>query len=206
MRLQNCAFSRVGSPCLNLVLKFDQEDMRIGLRIKHHACRVTGVEQRRQPMHKSPGRKQTRQVAAVLPESLVSAEFRVFSQWGGDGIVQDLLSRINTGRKDFFELDVQNRFESTTRFLPVNENGACRMIDDDDADTQNIPNESIFWQDELKPKCVFFAVDNVNTLISKSNIFNAVNLPSMKLAADDCWRREAIDAVQPVLPLATIYL
>ena len=90
--------------------------------------------------------------------------------------------------------------------MSVNINGACRMINDGEAYTRCIPGVSNLWQNKSKPRCSFFVKDNINMLISKSDIFNEVNLLSVKLASNDCWRREAFDAVQPVLPLAMIGL
>ena len=50
------------------------------------------------------------------------AEFKVFSQWGDDGIIQYLTSKIEISKKIFIEFGVENYTESNTRFLLINNN------------------------------------------------------------------------------------
>ena len=65
------------------------------------------------------GRIEQRQIAGSWNGDLRAAEFRVFSQWGEDGIIQALLSAIppDSLRRIFVEFGVSNYTESNTRFL-----------------------------------------------------------------------------------------
>lgn len=44
-------------------------------------------------------------------------EFKVFSQWGEDGIIQHLIDSIEIKNKTFIEFGVEDFFESNCRFL-----------------------------------------------------------------------------------------
>ena len=69
------------------------------------------------------GRIETRQLAENPRTGFRDAEFRVFSQWGEDGLIQYLLSRVPTPNKVFVEFGVENYLESNSRFLVLNTPG-----------------------------------------------------------------------------------
>src|SRR5262249_1755730 len=50
-------------------------------------------------------------------DSLADVEFRVFSQWGEDGIVEWLVQNLNIKASSFVEFGVENYSEANTRFL-----------------------------------------------------------------------------------------
>ena len=51
---------------------------------------------------------------------LSAKEFKVFSQWGDDGIIQYLTYVLNIKNKNFIEFGVGSYYESNTHFLLVN--------------------------------------------------------------------------------------
>ncbi|MGZ8201163.1 MAG: hypothetical protein ACXWUC_10295, partial [Methylosarcina sp.] len=53
-------------------------------------------------------------------KNIHDAEFKVFSQWGDDGIIQYLINRIDIPVKKFVEFGVADYTESNTRFLLLN--------------------------------------------------------------------------------------
>ena len=62
--------------------------------------------------------------ANKLASSLHEAEFKVFSQFGDDGIIQYLVHRLAPLPDSFVEFGVENYRESNTRFLLLNNNSA----------------------------------------------------------------------------------
>jgi len=173
--------------------------MSIGSRIKHQVRQILDVEQRLQGIQEALGRIEARQLAAVPAKTLADAEFRVFSQWGEDGIVQHLLSRIDVGRKVFVEFGVQNYLESTTRFLLVNNNWSGLVIDGSNADIEYVRNDPIYWRYNLKSECAFITKENINSLINKNGIRGEIGLLSVDIDGNDYWVWEAINDIQPVL-------
>ena len=61
--------------------------------------------------------------------NIQEAEFKVFSQWGEDGIIQYLISKIPIENRTFIEFGVENYSESNTRFLMINNNWNGLLID-----------------------------------------------------------------------------
>src|SRR5690348_9155894 len=60
------------------------------------------------------------------------AEFKVFSQWGDDGIINFLINYLDIPSKRFIEFGVENYTECNTRFLLVNDNWSGLIIDGSD--------------------------------------------------------------------------
>ena len=60
---------------------------------------------------------------------LGEAEFKVFSQWGDDGIIQYLVNRLDIPVKKFIEFGVENYTEANTRFLLLNDNWSGLVMD-----------------------------------------------------------------------------
>jgi len=62
----------------------------------------------------------------INPSSLSDIEFKVFSQWGEDGIIEYLVNKLPIKNKFFIEFGVENYNESNTRFLMMNRNWGGR--------------------------------------------------------------------------------
>src|SRR5688572_3944816 len=84
----------------------------------------------------------------ALPDGLplADAEFRVFSQWGEDGILQYLTSRMTIQHDFFVEFGVEDYREANTRFLLLNDNWAGVVIDGSAAHVERIREDGYFWR------------------------------------------------------------
>ncbi len=56
-------------------------------------------------------------------------EFKIFSQWGEDGIIQRLISVLAIKNKTFIEFGVEDFFESNCRYLMMKDNWSGFVID-----------------------------------------------------------------------------
>ena len=65
------------------------------------------------------------------PQKVNEIEFKIFSQFGDDGIIQFLINKIDfdEDRKFFVEFGVENYEESNTRFLLFNNNWSGLIMD-----------------------------------------------------------------------------
>src|SRR6266571_7871498 len=113
------------------------------------------------------GRIEQRQIAQYCT-NIDEAEFRVFSQWGEDGIIQYLVNHIQLERKLFIEFGVENYTESNTRFLLINNNWSGLVIDGCDENINYIKNDAIYWSNNLKAEHSFITNDNINDLIVRN--------------------------------------
>jgi hypothetical protein len=154
-----------------------------------------------QSMQEALGRIEARQLRALQADQLRAKEFRVFSQWGEDGIIQHLVSELQIDRSVFVEFGVENYTESSTRFLLINNNWSGLVIDGTAANIDYIRNDPIYWRHNLKAEHSFVTRDNINELISKNGIQGEIGLLSVDIDGNDYWVWEAIDVVRPVITI-----
>jgi hypothetical protein len=130
---------------------------------------------------------------------LRSAEFRVFSQWGEDGIIQWLLQLVAISHTTFVEFGVQNYLESNTRFLLINNNWSGLVIDGSAENIAYIRNDPIYWQHNLKAECNFITKDNINSMFEQSGLVGEIGLLSVDIDGNDYWVWREISVVQPAI-------
>jgi hypothetical protein len=143
------------------------------------------------------GRIEARQTANVLPGDLDSAEFKVFSQWGEDGIIEHLVAHVPIERRVFVEFGVQDYSEANTRFLLVHRNWSGLVIDGSPQNIDRIRQDGIYWRFNLKSECAFITRDNINAIISKQGIVGDIGVLSVDIDGNDYWVWKAIDCISP---------
>ena len=134
-------------------------------------------------------------------ENLHQAEFKVFSQFGDDGIIQDLVQRtaIRPGECRFIEFGVENYEESNTRFLLVNDNWSGLVIDSDARYVRCIEDDPLFWRHDLTALCAFVDADNIDRLIATAGFGGETGLLSIDMDGNDYWVWQRIECVKPVI-------
>jgi hypothetical protein len=165
--------------------------------LKSYKNRIRSIEDRCAKIQEALGRIENRQVQDLAAANLHEAEFRVFSQWGEDGILQYLLRQIKTSRKIFIEFGVENYTESNTRFLLTNDNWAGLVIDGNSSHIDYIRNDEIYWRHNLKAEHAFITRENINDMIRRNGISGEIGLLSIDIDGNDYWVWEAIDVVLP---------
>jgi hypothetical protein len=145
------------------------------------------------------GRLEIRQLERLDKNEFHQNEFRVFSQWGEDGIIQYLLRNIEIPRKIFIEFGVQNYTESNTRFLLVNNNWSGLVIDGSSDHIAYIKNDPIYWQYNLKAVTSFVTKDNINQIFLDNGIQREIGLLSIDIDGNDYWVWQAIDSINPAI-------
>lgn len=128
---------------------------------------------------------------------LRSAEFKVFSQFGEDGIIQYLLSRVDIQNEIFIEIGVQDYREANTRFLLMHDNWEGLIVDADDRHLRPRVNDDLVWRHTLHRIQAFVTRDNVNTILSTPGFASDIGLLSLDIDGTDYWVLEALDAVRP---------
>ena len=133
--------------------------------------------------------------------SIQQAEFKVFSQFGDDGIIQYLIHRIRIGPEHhrFIEFGVENYQESNTRFLLMNNNWSGLVIDGSRENVDFIRKDPIHWRHDLTAVHSFIDRDNINKIFVENGFTGEIGLLSIDIDGNDYWVWEAIDAVEPAL-------
>ncbi len=132
---------------------------------------------------------------------LQSVEFRVFSQWGDDGIIQYLISSLKIENHTFVEFGVGKYQEANTRFLLENNNWSGLIIDGSAENIKMITNSNIYWRHNLRAVSAFVTRENINNLISDSNYRGEVGILHIDIDGNDYWVWEAIDVIVPVIAI-----
>jgi len=132
-------------------------------------------------------------------ENLHDAEFKVFSQFGDDGILQYLVHQTCPEKHVFIEFGVQDYEEANTRFLLVNDNWSGLIMDGDLQAMAALRQEKIYWRHDLTAIGVFVTCDNINQLFLDSGFSGEIGLLSIDIDGNDYWVWEAIDCVNPVI-------
>jgi len=146
------------------------------------------------------GRIEARQLQVLDSKNISLNEFRVYSQWGEDGIIQFLLRYIEIPQKIFVEFGVQNFTESNTRFLLVNNNWAGLLIEASENDVQYIKQDSeIYWQYNLKIANAFITKDNINQIFLENGLQGNIGLLSIDIDGNDYWVWQAINVISPAI-------
>ena len=129
--------------------------------------------------------------------SLQENEFKVFSQWGEDGIIDYLIKNLEIKEKKFLEIGVQNYTESNTRYLMISKNWSGYIIEANKEDVENIKNQDIYWKYKLKAICDFIDLDNIERIISENKIPNNLGLLSIDIDGNDYWILKKIIKLNP---------
>src|SRR5271169_3412662 len=92
---------------------------------------ISNLVERIDNVQKAIGRVEARQVLSQDPlrRAISDYEFKVYSQWGEDGIIQFLIRSVEIKNKIFVEFGVEDYKESNTRFLLQNNNWSGLIID-----------------------------------------------------------------------------
>ena len=130
-------------------------------------------------------------------DGLREAEFKVFSQFGDDGILQYLVSHAAIEDDSFIEFGVADYTESNTRFLLVNDNWRGLVIDSGAKNVRTIRRDSIFWRHELLAIHALVTRENVDALIGGSGIGPRPSVLSIDIDGNDYWVWEAVQVVTP---------
>lgn len=132
-------------------------------------------------------------------QSLHEAEFKVFSQFGDDGIIQYLIHRLSPLPDTFIEFGVEDYRESNTRFLLVNNNWRGLVMDASDEHIDYIHRDDIYWRHTLTARSAFITRDNINSLLRDAAFTGDIGLLSIDIDGNDYWVWDKIDIVDPVI-------
>jgi hypothetical protein len=134
-------------------------------------------------------------------DNIHDAEFKVFSQFGDDGIIQYLVNRVEipSAQRRFIEFGVENYRESNTRFLLLNNNWSGLILDGSAENINSIKNDQIYWKHDLIAVHSFIDRDNINELIAANGFAGEVGILSIDIDGNDYWVWEAIEVAKPAI-------
>lgn len=130
-------------------------------------------------------------------KSIRDYEFKVFSQWGEDGIIQHLTNVIEIKNKTFIEFGVEDFFESNCRFLLMKDNWKGFIIDGSIDNICKLKKSYLYWKYHLNAIASFITKDNINFLLEKSGFDEDVGILSIDLDGNDYYILDSISKFKP---------
>jgi hypothetical protein len=124
-------------------------------------------------------------------------EFKIFSQWGEDGIIDFLISEVTIINKTFIEFGVEDFLESNCRFLLMNRDWRGFAIDGSERNIKTLKNSYFFWKHNLQALVAFVDRDNVNALLEKSKFQRDLGILSIDIDGNDFHVLSNINSFDP---------
>jgi len=153
-------------------------------------------------LQEAVGRIEARQTADVVPGDLQAAEFKVWSQWGEDGIIEHLVRKVPIARPIFVEFGVESYTEANTRFLLCNRAWSGLVMDGSPESVAAIRGSELYWRYNLKAEAAFITRENINALISGQGVIGDIGLLSVDIDGNDFWVWEELSCVSPRIVVA----
>jgi len=134
-------------------------------------------------------------------KSISDAEFKVFSQFGDDGIIQYLINTVSIlpQEENFAEFGVENYRESNTRFLLINNNWRGFIMDGDGNYIASVKNWNEYWKYDLTAVAAFVTKKNINVLFKKYGFDKDLGILSIDVDGNDYWLWQAFTVTKPVI-------
>lgn len=146
------------------------------------------------------GRDLSLRLAGVRPQrGLREVEFRVFSQWGDDGIIQWLKHHVDFPSEVFVEFGVEDYREATTRFLMMNDNWRGLVMDSSARNVRRIQRAHWFWRHDLTARHEWVDAENVNRLVGEFAQGEDPGLLHIDVDGNDYWIWKALNVCRPGL-------
>jgi hypothetical protein len=130
---------------------------------------------------------------------LRDAEFKVFSQFGDDGIIQYLIRELAPLPDSFIEFGVESYRESNTRFLLMNDNWRGLVLDGSADHMAGLRGDKLYWRHDITAVNAFIDRENVNALFRENGFAGPIGILSIDIDGNDYWVWEAIDSVDPAI-------
>lgn len=146
------------------------------------------------------GRQESRNVSNVKLKSIQEAEFKIFSQFGEDGIIQYLISKVEIKNKIFVEIGVGDYAESNTRFLIMNNNWSGNIVDCENDHIKFLNSDEgkdLMYKHNIRAYSEFINKQNINSVLKKMNLPIDIGILSIDIDGVDYWIWEEIKIISP---------
>jgi hypothetical protein len=132
------------------------------------------------------------------PRRLADCEFKVFSQFGEDGILAWLTRNFAPEDRTFVEIGVGSYSEANTRYLASRARSPWRgCIIDCEGDHLDFGGHPESWRWDVRPIQALVRPDNVDEVLRASGFTGDIGLFSLDIDGVDYWVWDAISSIKP---------
>lgn len=161
--------------------------------------RLLQLDRRIEEIKINQGRTLTQMQRPDASRPLWQHEFKVFSQWGEDGIIQFLVNHLDIGHRTFIEFGVEDFSESNCRFLLMKDYWHGFVIDGSEKNMARLRASYFYWQHQLSCKASFITRENVAALLDESGFDKELGILSVDLDGVDYHVLEALGQWRPAI-------
>lgn len=130
-------------------------------------------------------------------KNLSDYEWKVFSQWGEDGIIQFLIREVEIKNKTFIEFGVEDFSESNCRYLLMSSDWKGFVIDGSNENILRLQNSNFYWRHDLQSIAAFIHKENINELLSKSGFDQDLGILSIDIDGNDYHILKTVNVFKP---------
>lgn len=170
---------------------------KITTRLRTAALTALNIGQRIEEMKALHGHTLAELHRQKRSPKLQDYEFRVFSQWGEDGILQKLTSAIDIPNKTFIEFGVEDFTEANCRFLMVKDYWSGYVLDGSERAIRRLRAAYDNWRYDLRTARAFITRENINTLLDGSGFDHDLGILSVDIDGVDYHVLQAITGWRP---------
>lgn len=124
-------------------------------------------------------------------------EFKVFSQWGEDGIIQYLVNNLEVVDHTFIEFGVEDFSESNCRFLMMKDQWKGFVIDGSEKNINILKDSDLYWRYRLKAVASFVTCENISSVLGSSGFSRELGLLSIDIDGNDYHILQALQDWRP---------
>ena len=126
-------------------------------------------------------------------------EFSCFSQYGEDGIIDWLVSKLPMIPKKFVEFGVEDYLESNTRLLLQLHNWQGLIMDGVDDFIKEIKKQDISWRHHVDAISAHITKENINSLLEQNGMTGDIGLLSIDIDGNDYHVWQSINVINPAI-------
>lgn len=167
--------------------------IKVFLRIRELIYNLKHLDRNVDEIKINQGRILTGMQSALRSAPLWQYEFKVFSQWGEDGIIQYLVNNIAIRNRTFIEFGVEDFSESNCRFLMMKDKWSGYVIDGSPSNILKLRSSYFYWQNSINCKASFITRENVGDLLDESGFDKFLGILSVDIDGVDYHVLEALD-------------
>lgn len=129
-------------------------------------------------------------------------EWKVFSQWGEDGMLDFLIQSIEIENDTFIEFGVENFSESNCRYLMQSGDWRGFIIDGSERNIADARSRHWYWKHDINAKASFITAENIEGILAESGFDRDLGVLSIDIDGMDYFVLEAISGFAPRILIA----
>ncbi|NIJ51569.1 FkbM family methyltransferase [Dyadobacter arcticus] len=135
----------------------------------------------------------------LILDDITKSEFKIFSQWGDDGIISFLVSYLEIKDKRFVEFGVENYTECNTKFLLISQNWRGLIMDGSNKNMTSLRTSDLYWKFDITAVDVFVTAENIDSLLKDNGFSGEIGILHIDIDGNDYWIWKSVTVANPII-------